>query len=65
MRQTTTQQGAACANTLDIAAAFLGNNGTPQAASRKPQAASRKPQAASRKPQAASRKPQAASRKPS
>ena len=54
---------------LDIAAAFLGNNGTPQAASRKPQAASRRPQAASRKPQAckpqaASRKPQAASRKP-
>ena len=62
MHHTTTQRGAARANTLDIAAAFIGDNGTPQAASRKPQAASRKPQAASRKPQAASRKPQAASR---
>ena len=73
MQRTTTQPGANPAGsgqaaggvkTLDIAAAFIGNNGTPQAASRKPQAASRKPQAASRKPQAASRKPQAASRKP-
>ena len=41
------------ANTLDIAAVFIGYNETPQTANRKPQTANRKPQTANRKPQTA------------
>ena len=54
------------ANTLDIAAAFIGHNEgrKPQTANRKPQTANRKPQTANRKPQTANRKPQTANRKP-
>ena len=73
MQHTTTQPGNGPAdsggtarriNSLDIAAAFIGYNETPQTANRKPQTANRKPQTANRKPQTANRKPQTANRKP-